>query len=67
MKKLAGLVAMILATALTLTSCGIRGESGSEAGVDTSQEQDKETEEIKDLVIARLSTQEIQTFNILYS
>lgn len=67
MKKLAGLVAMILATALTLTSCGIRGESGSEAGVDTSQEQDKETEEIKDLVIARLSTQEMQTFNILYS
>lgn len=36
MKKLAGLVAMILAAALTLTSCEIKGENNS-AEADTSQ------------------------------
>lgn len=66
MKKLAGFVAMILAAALTLTSCGVKGENNS-AEVDISQQQETEHEEIKDLVIYKSSSGELSTFNILYS
>lgn len=73
MKKLISVVALMLAAAMTLTSCG--GEQGTgSAETNTAKEetnvsvqQEEKNEEIKDLVLAKLSTAEIQTFNILYS
>ena len=72
-KKLSRLLALALAAALTLSGCSSSGsteepESSSEAPSSAAQEeQESQDEAIEDLVIARLSTAEMQTFNILYS
>ena len=71
-KKLSRLLALALAAALTLSGCssGITEEPESSAEAPSSatqEEQESQGEAIEDLVIARLSTAEMQTFNILYS
>ena len=71
-KKLSRLLALALAAALTLSGCssGITEEPESSAEAPSSaaqEEQESQDEAIEDLVIARLSTAEMQTFNILYS
>ena len=71
-KKLSRLLALALAAALTLSGCRSgtteEPESSSEAPSSAAQEeQESQGEAIEDLVIARLSTAEMQTFNILYS
>ena len=72
-KKLSRLLALALAAALTLSGCSSSGsteepESSAEAPSSaTQEEQESQGEAIEDLVIARLSTAEMQTFNILYS
>ena len=71
-KKLSRLLALALAAALTLSGCSSgtteEAESSAEAPSSaTQEEQESQGEAIEDLVIARLSTAEMQTFNILYS
>ena len=71
-KKLSRLLALALAAALTLSGCSSgtteEPESSAEAPSSAAQEeQESQGEAIEDLVIARLSTAEMQTFNILYS
>ena len=71
-KKLSRLLALALAAALTLSGCSSgtteEPESTAEAPSSAAQEeQETQGEAIEDLVIARLSTAEMQTFNILYS
>ena len=71
-KKLSRLLALALAAALTLSGCSSGTtedpESSAEAPSSAAQEeQESQGEAIEDLVIARLSTAEMQTFNILYS
>ena len=71
-KKLSRLLALALAAALTLSGCSSGTtedpESSAEASSSAAQEeQESQGEAIEDLVIARLSTAEMQTFNILYS
>ena len=71
-KKLSRLLALALAAALTLSGCSSgtteEAESSAEAPSSAAQEeQESQDEAIEDLVIARLSTAEMQTFNILYS
>ena len=71
-KKLSRLLALALAAALTLSGCSSgtteEPESTAEAPSSAAQEeQESQGEAIEDLVIARLSTAEMQTFNILYS
>ena len=71
-KKLSRLLALALAAALTLSGCSSGTtedpESSAEAPSSAAQEeQESQDEAIEDLVIARLSTAEMQTFNILYS
>ena len=71
-KKLSRLLALALAAALTLSGCSSGTtedpESSAEAPSSAAQEeQETQGEAIEDLVIARLSTAEMQTFNILYS
>ena len=71
-KKLSRLLALALAAALTLSGCSSgtteEAESSAEAPSSAAQEeQESQGEAIEDLVIARLSTAEMQTFNILYS
>ena len=71
-KKLSRLLALALAAALTLSGCSSgtteEPESSAEAPSSaTQEEQESQGEAIEDLVIARLSTAEMQTFNILYS
>mgnify|MGYP003163917743 FL=1 len=71
-KKLSRLLALALAAALTLSGCSSgtteEPESTAEAPSSaTQEEQESQGEAIEDLVIARLSTAEMQTFNILYS
>ena len=71
-KKLSRLLALALAAALTLSGCSSGStedpESSAEAPSSAAQEeQESQGEAIEDLVIARLSTAEMQTFNILYS
>ena len=71
-KKFSRLLALALAAALTLSGCSSGTtedpESSAEAPSSAAQEeQESQGEAIEDLVIARLSTAEMQTFNILYS
>ena len=71
-KKFSRLLALALAAALTLSGCSSgtteEPESSAEAPSSAAQEeQESQDEAIEDLVIARLSTAEMQTFNILYS
>ena len=71
-KKLSRLLALALTAALTLSGCSSgtteEPESYAEAPSSaTQEEQESQGEAIEDLVIARLSTAEMQTFNILYS
>ena len=71
-KKRSRLLALALAAALTLSGCSSGTtedpESSAEAPSSAAQEeQESQGEAIEDLVIARLSTAEMQTFNILYS
>ena len=71
-KKLSRLLALALAAALTLSGCSSgtteEAESSAEAPSSAAQEeQESQGEAIEDLVIAHLSTAEMQTFNILYS
>ena len=71
-KKFSRLLALALAAALTLSGCSSGTtedpESSAEAPSSAEQEeQETQGEAIEDLVIARLSTAEMQTFNILYS
>lgn len=71
-KKLSRLLALALAAALTLGGCSSgtteEPESSAEAPSSAAQEeQESQGEAIENLVIARLSTAEMQTFNILYS
>ena len=68
-KKLSRLLALALAAALTLSGCssGTTEEPESSAEAPSSAAQEEQGEAIEDLVIARLSTAEMQTFNILYS
>ena len=68
-KKLSRLLALALAAALTLSGCssGTTEEPESTAEAPSSAAQEEQGEAIEDLVIARLSTAEMQTFNILYS
>ena len=49
------------------TNTGSEGTTTEESGSETETETASTGEEIKDLVIPRLSTRELQTFNILYS
>ena len=49
------------------TNTGSEGTTTEEGGSETETETASTGEEIKDLVIPRLSTRELQTFNILYS
>ena len=49
------------------TNTGNEGTTTEESGSETETETASTGEEIKDLVIPRLSTRELQTFNILYS
>ena len=71
-------VALMMAATMMLTACGTTTEKPAEtpstpAAPSTPDapsapvETPKEVEEIKDLVIARLATRELETFNILYS
>lgn len=69
------LAAIVLAAVLALTGCssntGSAGETGQQESSSTEVTSKVETEssvkEIKDLVISKLSTNEMQTFNILYN
>lgn len=80
-KHLLKLLALAMAASFVLGACSSTGETEPKAdnnaapGVEDSKEPAKKPEketaakgdEIKDLVIARLSTREMETFNILYS
>ena len=73
-KTISKLLALALTASLVLSGCGGSGSS-SETADNQTDENSAETEsqaeenenEIKDLVIPRLATREMQTFDILYS
>ena len=73
-KTISKLLALALTASLVLSGCGGSGSS-SETADNQTDENSAETEsqaeenenEIKDLVIPRQSTRELQTFNVLYS
>lgn len=72
-KTISKLLALALTASLVLSGCG--GSGSSETADNQTDENSAETEsqteenenEIKDLVIPRLATREMQTFDILYS
>ncbi len=70
-KTLSKVLALSMAASLLLGGCGGAGEkettSNTENGTDKNTSAEKEKKEIKNLVLARLATREIETFNILYS
>lgn len=72
-KTVSRVMALLLASMLTLTGCGGSQETGEEnttsgeAG-DTEQKEEASSEnEIKDLVIPMAVSRELETFNILYA
>ena len=77
MKKIVSkILALALTASLLLTACGTSSNDEGTTSGDNSTEQTTEStgdesestgEEIKDLVIPKLATREIQTFDILYS
>ena len=67
MKNISRALALAMVAALTLTGCG-GGNNGSEGGNNGgSGSADVKTDAIKDLVITKAATRELETFNILYS
>ena len=81
MKKMVSrLLALALMGSLVLSGCGSADvgtsnnatdtnseKAESETGTETETGEESSANEIKDLVIPRLSTRELQTFNVLYS
>ena len=71
-KTVSKLLALAMAAALVLSGCGGSGNSGHSeetTGASGSEESTSASSEneIKDLVIPRLASRELETFNILYS
>ena len=75
-KRVSKLLALALTATMLLSACGNNSGEAAETGkpeeekAPTEQTGDKaeaSADEIKDLVIARLATREIESFNILYS
>ena len=72
-KTISRLLALALASALVLSGCSgstggsdANGETSSEAN-DSSETTEASADEITDLVIPKVATRELETFNILYS
>lgn len=66
MKKVSRLLALLMIMSLLLTACGGKGKA-TDSGEGTGEGEVEEAGVIKDLVIPRVQTREIETFNILYS
>lgn len=71
-KTVSKLLALAMAASLVLSGCGGSGNSGNSeetTGASGSEESTSASSEneIKDLVIPRLASRELETFNILYS
>jgi oligopeptide transport system substrate-binding protein len=65
-KNISRALALAMVAALTLTGCGGgNGESGNNEGSGFAKNEN--TDAIKDLVITKAATRELETFNILYS
>ena len=72
MKTVSKLLALAMAASLVLSGCGGSGNSGNSeetTGASGSEESTSASSEneIKDLVIPRLASRELETFNILYT
>ena len=65
MKKQLRATALVTALLLVLTSCGSTGQPQNDTAPDTPTTQQEEGKEIKDLVIPKVLTKEIEGFNIL--
>ena len=65
MKKQLRATALVTALLLVLTSCGSTGQPQNDTAPDTPTAQHEEGKEIKDLVIPKVLTKEIEGFNIL--
>lgn len=65
MKKQLRATALVTALLLVLTSCGSTGQPQNDTAPDTPTAQQEEGKEIKDLVIPKVLTKEIEGFNIL--
>lgn len=65
MKKQLRATALLTALLLVLTSCGSPGQTQDKTASDTPTVQQQEEKEIKDLVIPKVLTKEIEGFNIL--
>ena len=67
-KKCSRLLALALAAALALGGCssGTAGEPDSTAEAPSSTAQEEQGDRIEDLVIARLSTEEIEAIKAAY-
>ena len=71
-KTVSKLLALAMAASLVLSGCGGSGNSGNSeetTGASGSEESTSASSEneIKDLVIPRLASRELETFNILYT
>ena len=72
-KTISKLLALALTASLVLSGCGGSGSSETadnqtdENSAGTESQAEENENEIKDLVIPRLATREMQTFDILYS
>ena len=72
-KTISKLLALALTASLVLSGCGGSGSSETadnqtdENSAGTESQTEENENEIKDLVIPRLATREMQTFDILYS
>ncbi len=65
MKKQLRATALVTALLLVLTSCGSTGQPQNDTAPDTPTTQQEEGKKIKDLVIPKVLTKEIEGFNIL--
>ena len=68
-KTVSKLLALAMAASLVLSGCGGSGNSEETTGASESEESTSASSEneIKDLVIPRLASRELETFNILYT
>ena len=71
-KTVSKLLALAMAASLVLSGCGGSGNSGNSEETTGASESEESTSassenEIKDLVIPRLASRELETFNILYT
>ncbi len=66
-KNISKVLALSMAAAMALSACGGKGENSTENNGENGENSAQVSQGIKDLVISKLATRELETFNILHS